>query len=59
MVLIIQCIVGCLLFTLVLIPAAKNPIKYLAMYPDGVQDAVRKLPQYQSLPTAKKVNLPH
>ena len=53
MILLIQCIVGCLLFTLVLIPAAKNPVKYLSMYPDGVQKAVRGLPQYQNLPSAK------
>jgi len=36
-----------------LIPAAKNPVKYLSMYPNGVQKAVRGLPQYQNLPSAK------
>jgi len=54
MILLIQCIVGCLLFTLILIPAAKNPIKYLTMYPKGLQKAVRKLQQYQDLSSAKK-----
>jgi len=44
---------GCLLFTLILIPAAKNPVKYLSTYPYGVQKAVRGLPQYQNLPPAK------
>lgn len=56
-ILLVQCVIGCLLFTLILLSAAKNPVKYLSMYPYGVQKAVRELPQYQNLPSAKNSSI--
>lgn len=57
MILIIQCIIGCIAFTMVLIPAAINPAKYLSMYPLAVQKKVLELPQYQQLVTTSNKKL--
>lgn len=49
MVLFVQCVVCCLLFTLIILPAQyKNPINMIMSYPPEIRKRVEELPQYQS-----------
>lgn len=57
MLLFFQSLFGCLLFTAVLIPAARNPLRYISMYPEGVEKAVRKLPKYTNQSFIKRGRL--
>ena len=48
MILFIECIVGCLLFTLIVLPAQyKDPIKMIMSYPPKIRKRVEELPQYK------------
>lgn len=48
MMLFIQCVVFCLLFTLIILPAQyKDPIKMIMSYPPGIRKRVEELPQYK------------
>ena len=48
MILFIECIVGCLLFTLIILPAQyKDPIKMIMSYPPKIRKRVEELPQYK------------
>ena len=48
MILFIQCVVFCLLFTLIILPAQyKDPIKMIMSYPPGIRKRVEELPQYK------------
>lgn len=48
MILFIECIVGCLLFTLIILPALyKDPIKMIMSYPPKIRKRVEELPQYK------------
>lgn len=48
MLLIIECIVCCVLFTLIILPAQyKDPIKMIMSYPPEVIKRVEELPQYK------------
>lgn len=47
MMLLIQCVIFCLLFTLVILPAQyKDPIRMIMSYPPGIRKRVEELPQY-------------
>ena len=46
--LLIQCIVCCLLFTLIILPAQyKDPISMIMSYPPKIRERVESLPQYK------------
>jgi len=48
MILFIQCVAGCLLFTLVILPAQyKDPINMIMSYPPQIIKRVEELPQYK------------
>ena len=50
MMLLIQCVVFCLLFTLVILPAQyKDPINMIMSYPLGIRKRVEELPQYKGM----------
>ena len=54
MIFVIEAIVLCALFTLMVIMVAKDPIKTLYNYPPKIQERVKSLPQYQGkIPTQK------
>lgn len=58
MVLIIQCIILCGLFTLMVIPPLyKNPLNCIMSYPTAIRQRVESLPKYQS--TIKKYESKH
>ena len=49
MVLLIQCIVFCLVFTLIILPAQyKDPMSMIASYPPKIIQRVEELPQYKN-----------
>ncbi len=48
MILFIECIVSCILFTLIILPAQyKDPMVMIASYPPNIIKRVEQLPQYQ------------
>ena len=48
MVLAIECVVFCIIFTLIILPAQyKDPISMIMSYPPNVRKRVEKLPQYE------------
>ncbi len=48
MILFIQCVVCCLLFTLAILPAQyKDPINMIMSYPPKIRQRVEALPQYK------------
>ena len=48
MILFIQCVVCCLLFTLAILPAQyKDPINMIMSYPPKIRQRVEELPQYK------------
>lgn len=48
MILFIECIVSCILFILIILPAQyKDPMVMIASYPPNVIKRVEQLPQYQ------------
>ena len=48
MVLIVECIVLCIIFTLIILPAQyKDPISMIMSYPPNVIKRVEQLPQYE------------
>ena len=54
MIFILEAIILCVLFTLMVIMMAKDPIKTLYNYPPKIQERVKSLPQYQGkIPTQK------
>ncbi len=55
MLLIIQCIVCCVIFTLIILPAQyKDPLCMIASYPPAVRKRVSELPQYRDVVTEKE-----
>ncbi|WP_454055205.1 hypothetical protein [Clostridium sp. Marseille-Q7071] len=58
MVLIIECIILCGLFTLMVLPPLyKNPLNCIMSYPTAIRERVESLPQYQS--SIKKYETKH
>ena len=50
MLLVIQCIVCCVVFTLIILPALyKNPLCMIASYPPAVRKRVSQLPKYKDV----------
>ena len=49
MIILIECIIFCLLFTLMVYFMSKNPIKTLYNYPPKVQEKVKSLKEYKDL----------
>ncbi len=48
MILFIECVIACVLFTLMILPAQyKNPIIMIASYPPAIIKRVEQLPQYK------------
>ena len=48
MILFIQCVICCLLFTLIILPAQyKDPMKMIISYPPGIRKRVEELQQYK------------
>lgn len=47
--LIVQCIIFCILFTLIILPAQyKDPMSMIASYPPKIRKRVEELPQYKN-----------
>lgn len=59
MALFIQCIILCIIFTLlILIPQFKNPVSQITSYPPAIRKRVESLPQYKnSLSQTKKKSI--
>jgi len=59
MVLLIQCVILCIIFTLLILPPLfKNPLSQILSYPPAIRKRVESLPQYKNiLPQTKKKNL--
>ena len=54
MIILIEAIVLCVLFTLMVVMMAKEPIKTLYNYPPKIQERVKSLEQYRDkIPTQK------
>lgn len=54
MILVVECIILCLIFTLMVLIMAKNPIKTLYNYPPKVQEKVKSMNEYQDkIPSTK------
>ena len=48
MILLIECVIACMLFTLIILPAQyKDPLKMIASYPPKIIKRVEELPQYK------------
>ena len=55
MLLLIQCVICCVLFTLAIMPAQyKDPISMIASYPPGIKRRVETLPQYKETIVQRK-----
>ncbi len=55
MILFIQCVVCCILFTLIILPAQyKDPLCMIASYPPAVRKRVAELPQYKDVIVKKE-----
>lgn len=55
MLLVIQCIVCCVVFTLIILPAQyKDPLCMIASYPPAVRKRVSELPEYKDVITEKE-----
>ena len=55
MILVVECIVACVIFTLVILPSLyKEPIKHIMSYPLAIRKRVESLPQYKDIIQAKK-----
>lgn len=57
MIFILEAIILCVLFTLMMIMMAKDPIKTLYNYPPKIQERVKSLPQYQGKLSTQKNKL--
>ncbi|WP_027632985.1 hypothetical protein [Clostridium hydrogeniformans] len=55
MILVVECIVACVIFTLVILPSLyKEPIKHIMSYPLAIRKRVESLPQYKDIIQTKK-----
>lgn len=49
MLLLIECVIACIIFTAVVLPAQyKDPMKYIMSYPPAIRKKVESLPQYKN-----------
>ena len=57
-ILFIECIMACLVFTLIMLPSIyENPINHIMSYPKAIRDRVESLPEYKS--TIKQTKSKH
>ncbi|WP_291580572.1 hypothetical protein [Clostridium sp. UBA6640] len=55
MILVVECIVACVVFTLMILPSQyKEPIKHIMSYPTAIRNRVEELPQYKGIIQEKK-----
>ncbi len=55
MILFVECIIACALFTLIILPPFyKDPIKHIMSYPKEIRERVESLPQYKDSIQAKE-----
>lgn len=48
MVLFVECVISCIVFTLIILPSLyKDPIKHIMSYPKEIRERVENLPQYK------------
>lgn len=59
MILMIECIIACAVFTLIILPSLyKDPLKHIMSYPKDIRMRVESLPQYRdTIGTVKKRHL--
>jgi hypothetical protein len=59
MILIIECIILCIIFTLIILPPLyKNPISQIVSYPTAIRKRVESLPEYQNtIKTVEQKNI--
>lgn len=49
MILVIESLIACVIFTLIVIPRLyKDPMKYIMSYPTTIRQRVESLPQYRN-----------
>lgn len=50
MILFVECVISCAVFTLIILPSLyKDPIKHIMSYPKEIRDRVENLPQYKDV----------
>lgn len=50
MILFVECVISCAVFTLIILPSLyKDPIKHIMSYPKEIRDSVENLPQYKDV----------
>lgn len=55
MVLFVECVISCAVFTLIILPSLyKNPIKHIMSYPKEIRERVENLPQYKYIIQAEE-----
>lgn len=55
MILLIECIIACGIFTLIILPSLyKEPLKHIMSYPKEIRIRVENLPQYKEVIVAKR-----
>ena len=58
MILVIECVVLCIVFTLIILPAQyKDPINMIMSYPPNIIKRVEQLPQYKGCIKEKEKKL--
>ncbi len=55
MILFVECVISCAVFTLIILPSLyKHPIKHIMSYPKEIRDSVENLPQYKDVIKAEE-----
>lgn len=55
MVLFVECVILCAIFTLIILPSLyKDPIKHIMSYPKEIRERVENLPQYKDIIQAEE-----
>lgn len=55
MILFVECVIACAVFTLIILPSLyKEPIKHIMSYPKEIRERVENLPQYKDIIQTKE-----
>ncbi len=55
MILFVECVISCAVFTLIILPSLyKDPIKHIMSYPKEIRERVENLPQYKDVIKGEK-----
>ncbi|SHJ82429.1 hypothetical protein SAMN05444401_3991 [Clostridium amylolyticum] len=55
MILFVECVIACAVFTLIILPSLyKEPIKHIMSYPKEIRERVENLPQYKDVVQAEE-----